>query len=95
MGLRKGMTNNPAGKPPGAVNKLSRDTRQTITEFLQTSWPEVEKEFYKLSGRDKVNFYKDLLPFVLPRMQAVTMDLELDALSEKELDYIIEKLMTR
>jgi len=34
MGLKKGMTNNPKGKPPGTLNKLSRDMKQTIHEFL-------------------------------------------------------------
>ena len=93
MGLRPGQTNNRAGKPRGAVNKLSRDTRQTITDFLQTSWPEVEREFHKLNGKDKLNFYRDLLQYAIPKMQAVTMDVEFDALSEPQLDYIIEKMM--
>lgn len=93
MGLHKGMTNNRAGKPRGAVNKLSKDTRQTITDFLQTSWPEVEREFHKLRGRDKLNFYKDLLQYAVPKMQAVSMELEFERLSEEQLDYIIEKMM--
>lgn len=92
MGLKKGMTNNPRGKPRGAVNRLTRDTRQTITDFLERSWPEVEREFHKLKGKDKCNFYRDLLQYRLPKMQAVAMNLEFENLPEEALDGIAARL---
>jgi hypothetical protein len=94
MGLPKGRTNNKAGKPPGAVNRLSRDLRQTITDFLEDHWSEVVKEFSKLKGRDKVNFYRDLLQYAIPKMQAVAVDVDLNNLSEAQLDIIINKLLS-
>lgn len=95
MGLPKGRTNNKAGKPRGAVNRLTRDTRQTITDFLERSWPEVEREFHKLKGRDKLNFYRDLLQYSIPKMQAVSMDIEFDNLSEEALDGIAFRLYNK
>jgi hypothetical protein len=97
MGLRKGQTNNKAGKPKGAVNKLSKDLRITITDFLRDSWPEVIKEFSKLKGRDKVNFYRDLLQYAIPKMQAITMDADINfnTMSEAELDQIAFRLLTK
>lgn len=95
MGLKKGMTNNKAGKPPGALNKLSRDMRQTITDFLQNNWPEVEKEFRKLDGKNKLNFYKELLQYAIPKMAAYNVDanMSFEQLTEQQLDTIIEKLL--
>ena len=94
MGLRKGMTNNKQGKPKGAVNKLSKDMRQTITDFLQDHWPEVEKEFSKLKGRDKVNFYRDLLQYSIPKMQAVAVSGEVNFQTwpENQLDDLADRL---
>jgi hypothetical protein len=92
MGLRKGMTNNKQGKPKGAVNKLNKDMRQTIADFLTDHWSEVEKEFSKLKGRDKVNFYRDLLQYSIPKMQAVAVEMEFGQLSEENIDRIIDKL---
>lgn len=94
MGLKRGMTNNPGGKPPGTLNKLSRDMKQTIHEFLTGNWPEVEREFHKLNGKDKLNFYKDLMQYDLPKMQAVAVSGELNfkEMQESALDGIAERL---
>ncbi|HUS87368.1 MAG TPA: hypothetical protein VMW76_09015 [Bacteroidales bacterium] len=96
MGLPKGRTNNAKGKPKGALNKLPKDLKQTINDFLISQWPEVVKEFTVLKGRDKVNFYRDLLQFVIPKMKDVSMDIDvtLDRLSEADLDIIINRLLT-
>lgn len=97
MGLPKGRTNNKAGKPRGAVNRLTRDTRQTITDFLERSWPEVEREFHKLKGRDKLNFYRDLLQYSIPKMQAMAVSGELNfrEMPEEALDKICERLINK
>ncbi|MBN1118231.1 MAG: hypothetical protein JXA77_13565 [Bacteroidales bacterium] len=87
------MCNNKAGKPPGAVNKLSRDTRQTITEFLQSSWPEVEQEFHRLRGKDKLSFYRDLLQYSIPRLQAVNVGIDFERLPDSQLELIIDRLI--
>ena len=50
MGLRKGQTNNPNGRPAGALNKVTKDLRINITEFLENHFDEVIKEWYKLKG---------------------------------------------
>ena len=95
MGLPKGKTNNPKGKPPGALNKISRGMKITITEFLQERWPDVISEFDKLKGQDKVKFYLELLPYAVPKMQAVQVDMELDALTNEQLEFIINALLNK
>lgn len=94
MGLKKGMTNNLAGKPPGALNKLSRDMKLTIHEFLIENWDEVLIEFHKLNGKDKLNFYKDLMQYDLPKMQAMALSGELNfkEMPESALDGIAYRL---
>ena len=94
MGLKKGQCNNRAGKPIGALNRINRDMKQTIHDFLQDSWPEVLAEFHKLSGRDKCNFYKDLMQYDVPKKQAVAVSGEIDfkTMAESDLDSIAYKL---
>lgn len=88
------MTNNPAGKPAGALNKLSRDMKQTIHEFLQESWPDVVDEFHSLKGRDKLEFFKDLLQYDLPKMRAmeVSGELNFQTMTEEQLDELANKI---
>jgi len=97
MGLKKGMTNNPRGKPPGTLNKLSRDMKLTIHEFLTENWDEVVIEFHKLKGKDKLNFYKELMQYDVPKMQAMAVSGELDfkTMSEEALDKICERLINK
>lgn len=94
MGLPKGRTNNRQGKPAGTLNKMSRDMKQTIHEFLKECWPEVLTEFHKLKGKDKLNFYKDLMQYDLPKMQAMAVSGEIDfkTMTESDLDALAYKL---
>jgi len=73
MGLRKGQTNNPNGRPAGALNKVTKDLRINITEFLENHFDEVIKEWYKLKGKEKLTFYRDLLQYAVPKLQSVEM----------------------
>jgi len=93
MGLPKGKTNNPAGKPPGAINKLSRNVKMNIAEFLETRWPDIEKEFDNLKGWNKVKLYLELLPYNQPKMQSIEMVDEIDRLNEDEVDRLYNKII--
>jgi len=97
MGLPKGRTNNKEGRPPGAVNKLSKEMRENITDFLQDNWVDVVKEFKKLKGKDKLLFYRDLLPYVIPKLQAQAIELgfAFDTMNEETLELLCNKLIER
>jgi len=97
MGLKKGMTNNPAGRLPGALNKVAKDLRLTIVDFLETNWNEVIELWSNLEPKDKIKFYETLMQYAVPKMQsvAVDLDLNLENLTEKQLDYIIETLINK
>lgn len=96
MGLKKGTTNNPAGKPRGAKNKVNADLRNRINGFLSDEFPNVMNEYKALSAKDKLKFYTELMQYGLPKLQSVDMnadlDLTLSTLSEEQLDAIIERL---
>lgn len=95
MGLRKGMTNNPAGRPKGATNKVGDQMREMIAAFLDQNFEKVKKDFKsrKLSTRDRLKFYTDLLPYAVPKLQSTTMELtNFERMSDDQLDEIIERL---
>lgn len=95
MGLKKGQTNNPAGRPKGAKNKVGEELRETIAAFLQENFERVQKDFRsnKLSRRDRLRFFADVLPYVVPKLQSTTMDLNFDGMTDQQLDQIIERLI--
>ncbi len=85
MGLQKGYTNNPAGKPPGTKNKINAELREMISEFLNSEFETVKIDFQKLEAKDKLKFYTDLLQYGLPKLQATTFD------TDKSITVIIGK----
>lgn len=93
MGSRAGISNNPKGRPPGVLSKASKELRVNITRFLEDNFEQVEKEFKTLSAKDKLAFYKDLLQYCLPKLQANGISLNAGDLSEVQLDEMINQFL--
>jgi hypothetical protein len=70
-GPGKGNTNNPAGRPKGKPNKVTKELRERISDFLSGNWEQVEKDFQSLEPEKKIMIYEKLLQFTLPRLQSV------------------------
>jgi hypothetical protein len=62
----KGKTNNPHGRPLGALNALAREHLVTVNKLLSENIDKVGEELQKLNGSKLVQFYIDLLKFVVP-----------------------------
>ena len=95
MGLHKGMTNNPAGKPPGAKNKINAELRVMINNFLNDEFETIKEDFKKLDAKDKLKFYTDLLNYGLPKLQATSLEIDFEKMTESDLDLIIEGLIKK
>ena len=95
MAFEKGVSGNPGGKPKGAVNKLSLELRESIQGFLMGNFESVMNDFEKLSPKDRVKLYCDLLQYGLPKLQATTLDMGFDLLTNEQLDDIVNRLVQR
>ena len=78
MGLPKGRTNNSKGRKKGSENKVTKELRPLIQQFLEEKFLEVKREWSKLDSKDKLQFYKDLLKYAIPTLQATQIDLEVE-----------------
>jgi hypothetical protein len=58
-----------AGKPHGANNKL----RSKVKSFVESNLENLQTYFDQLEPRDKVKVLTDLLPFVISKLQSVSM----------------------
>lgn len=94
MGLPKGRTNNVSGRKKGVPNKMGRDTKQLIHEFIQEKIKEMWQIWGHLTPREKALFLTNLLPFDLPKLQAVAVSGEVDfrPLPEDQLDELANKI---
>lgn len=90
--LKKGETANPNGRPKGTPNKVTTDLRQSITDFLNENWEQVKQDFEQLTPKDRLMFIEKLLKYSVPALQATSLDIDFNKMTDEQLDLIIEKL---
>lgn len=89
---KKGKVNNPAGRPMGSANKISKDLRQSITDFLNENFEKVKADMMKLQSKERVKFFIDLLKYSVPTLQSTQLTTDFEKLSDEQLDKIINEL---
>ena len=94
MGLPPGRTNNPSGRKKGVPNKLSRDSKQLISDFFEEKFAEMWQIWPKLTPREKANLLIGLAPYVAAKLAsvAVTGDINFKQMPESALDGIAYRL---
>lgn len=92
MPFVKGQSGNKAGKPKGAVNKNTAGLRNWITGFIDENKEKIKEDWLKLDPKDRLIMFERLLKYTLPTLQATSMDIDFEKLTDQQLDEIIEKL---
>jgi len=87
MGLHKGNTNNPSGRPRGKPNRSTEELRKVLHSFIDENIEKLQADFDSLEPKDRLNYLEKLLAHVLPK--PIT---SLDQLSESDLDILLERL---
>ena len=92
MGLHKGQTNNPTGRPVGSKNKITASLRGKINDFLNDNWNTMQTDFEKLEPKERLMFYEKLLQYGLPKLQSTELLSNIEQLTDSQLDFIINDL---
>lgn len=71
MGLAKGHTNNPAGRPKGTPNKVGAELRERVTAFVDQYWEQMEADFEQLEPKERIQFFEKILGYTLPKLQSI------------------------
>ena len=61
------------GRPKGTTNKNALELKQILTQMLQGYLDELNTQSDKLTLRDKLNFSRYVLPYLLPKLNNVTL----------------------
>jgi hypothetical protein len=67
MGLKKGQTNNPLGRPVGARNKTPEALRQKIAAFIEEDFDNYVAILQSLDPRDRIKAETELIRLIVPR----------------------------
>lgn len=80
------------GRTKGTPNRADNDLRKFLDNFLTGNKSDVNKAWEKLSPIQKLTVFKDLLRFVLPTMQSVSVQSDLERLDDDQLEYLLMEL---
>lgn len=92
MPIPKGITNNPNGRPKGSQNKATGDLRQWLTDFVLGQREQILQDWQSLAPKDRIIMFEKLMRFVLPTLQATTLQTDFERLTDMQLDDIINEL---
>lgn len=93
MPFKRGESGNPNGRPKGSLNKTTYELRSLISDFLNSNFDQVTKDFDLLQPKDRLKYYCELLNFGLPRLQTSTIESIYDGLPDSQLDQIINGII--
>ncbi|HRN56919.1 MAG TPA: hypothetical protein PLL71_10730 [Agriterribacter sp.] len=80
------------GRQPGSPNKVTQDLRQWINNFIDDNREQIQKDWKALEPKDRLVMFERLLKYTLPTLQATSLDIDFERLTDEQLDYIIENL---
>lgn len=90
MGLPKGRTNNPAGKPAGTTSKITLTIRERIGSYIDQNFETFIDDIEQLEPKDRVKAFMELLQYSTPKFQA--QQIRIDNLSDELLDFLINEV---
>jgi hypothetical protein len=92
MPFKEGESGNPKGKPKGAKNKIGKDLRERLVNFLSEEFVTIQTDFKNLKPKERVRLYCDLLQYGLPKLQSVTLEAQLERLTDEQIDDLFNRL---
>ncbi len=82
------------GRPKGAKNKVNTEIRGLIQKLFDDNYHTIQDDLEALEPKDRLKFITDLMPYLLPKLQSTThtTEIDLDGMSEEDLDILIERI---
>lgn len=83
------------GRPKGAKNKVNSQMRDLIQKLFDDNYQIIQKDLETLEAKDRLKFLTDLMPYLMPKLQstAYSQTVDLDSMSEEDLDRLIERVV--
>jgi CCR4-NOT transcriptional regulation complex NOT5 subunit len=95
MGLPKGKTNNPYGRPKGTPNRTTTEIKELMNQFISHNLDDLQRQYDQLEAKEKLMFFERVLKYVIPQQKDVTQNVDVSNLTEEELDHLLERILEK
>jgi len=81
------------GRKAGTPNKTTAEIKEMINQFISGNLDDLQKNYDLLDPKDKLQFFRDLLKFVIPAKES--NEININALSDSELERLTDNLIDK
>ena len=92
MAQKKGKTGNPNGRPRGTPNRVTTEMKTWLAGLIDKNRRQIEKDLKRLEPKDRLLILERLMQYTVPKMQAVTAQIDLNTLTDEQLNILINEL---
>ncbi len=89
MGLQKGKTNNPGGRPKGTPNRNTTEMKEWVNGLLNKNKKQFEKDLKAVDPEKRLAIIEKLLQYTLPKQQSISIEAQISA-EYAELERLLE-----
>ncbi len=83
------------GRKPGSANKITTDLRKWINNFIDDNLLQLQKDWKSLEPKDRIILFEKFLKYSLPTLQATSLDLGFEKMTDEQLDEIVNRLIKK
>lgn len=80
------------GRQKGTPNKVTASVKDWLSGLIDKNRKQIEKDIKQLEPKERLSVLEKLMQYVIPKQQAVSADVNIDRLSDEQLESLIEEL---
>lgn len=80
------------GRKRGTPNKVTGTVKEWLATIIDNNRMQFEKDLKSVPPLERLKVISSLLPYIIPKMQNVTAQIDFDKLTESELNNIINTI---
>ena len=88
----KGKTGNPNGRPKGSPNKTTQSVREWLKKLIDDNREQIKKDLAALEPKERLQMLEKFMQYTVPKMQSVEAKIDVDSLSDDQLNKLIYEL---
>ena len=80
------------GRQKGTPNKITASVKEWLSTLIDKNRRQIEKDIKQLEPKERLQMLEKLMQYVVPKQQAVSATVEIDKLSDEQLDRMIYEI---